>query len=77
MLRQEFFDAQWKAAREIPEANKALVKIKQGDIRGARVRLERLVEVLKEVEESSCNEAGWLNDPGDDQLNDNKPGKPR
>lgn len=77
MLRSEYQEARDEVASLRPTIALASQKCDTGDVRGARVRLERAVEVLRRVEESCCNPSGYLNDPGDDVLNGNVPGPPR
>jgi hypothetical protein len=39
-------------------------KLGSGDVRGARVRLEAILERVRKVETENCNDCGFLIDPG-------------
>lgn len=39
-------------------------KLRIGDVRGARVRLERALEAAQKIEREQCNDCGMLCDPG-------------
>lgn len=77
MLRAEYRQAQADIEAHVGAIMQAAQKCGSGDVRGARVRLESALETLRRVEADCCNPMGYLTDPGDDEINGNKPGATR
>lgn len=72
MLRQEYETALADIRRHRSALMQAAEKVLDGDVRGARVRLEAALDDLYRVEQNYCNDCGVLSDPGDDTFNDNE-----
>lgn len=65
MTRAEFRVVQSELGSVAANMAQIADKLRSGDVRGARVRLGRAMEVVQRVEREQANHAGFLCDPGD------------